>query len=123
MPKINIVTDHLVKHGKWTLADDGDGVVCSCCGTDYCNLIYNTDRFYFCPNCGARMDLGEDQPEIRYYFVSYFAKDGLFTKVLGNAVISISGEIANGDDIKAVECAIRERLNHKKVAVLNYAVI
>lgn len=47
-----------VRHGRWRLADDGDGVVCSCCGKDFCNLIYETDDFHYCFNCGAKMDGG-----------------------------------------------------------------
>lgn len=45
-----------VRHGRWSLAEDGDGVVCSCCGKDLCNLVYETDDFNYCPHCGARMD-------------------------------------------------------------------
>ena len=44
-----------VVHGKWEDADDGDGVVCSVCGEDFCTLYLKTERFYFCPNCGADM--------------------------------------------------------------------
>lgn len=45
-----------VVHGKWEEADDGDGVVCSICREDFCNLYLEVDRFKYCPNCGARMD-------------------------------------------------------------------
>lgn len=45
-----------VRHGRWEEADDGDGVVCSLCGTDFCTLINDTDTFLYCPNCGAKMD-------------------------------------------------------------------
>lgn len=44
-----------VKHGRWYLADDGDGVVCSECGEDFCNIYLEVDRFKYCPNCGAYM--------------------------------------------------------------------
>lgn len=44
-----------VKHGRWYLADDGDGVVCSECGEDFCNVYLEVDRFKYCPNCGAHM--------------------------------------------------------------------
>lgn len=44
-----------VRHGRWEEADDGDGVVCSLCGTDFCTLIHDTDNFLYCPNCGAKM--------------------------------------------------------------------
>ena len=45
-----------VRRGKWVEADDGDGVVCSVCGEDFCTIIHETDRFKYCPNCGCRMD-------------------------------------------------------------------
>lgn len=45
-----------VVHGRWILADDGDGDVCSVCGTDFCNIIYETENWNYCPNCGAKME-------------------------------------------------------------------
>ena len=45
-----------LKHGRWNEADDGDGVVCSVCGADFCTMINDTERFNYCPNCGAKMD-------------------------------------------------------------------
>ena len=44
-----------VNHGRWYLADDGDGLVCSECGEDFCNIYFEVDRFKYCPNCGAYM--------------------------------------------------------------------
>ena len=44
-----------VKHGRWYLADDGDGLVCSECGEDFCNIYLEVERFKHCPNCGAYM--------------------------------------------------------------------
>ena len=44
-----------VRHGRWYLADDGDGVVCSECGEDFCALLNEAMRFKYCPNCGAYM--------------------------------------------------------------------
>ena len=44
-----------IKHGRWYLADDGDGVVCSECGEDFCNIYLEVERFKYCPNCGAYM--------------------------------------------------------------------
>lgn len=43
------------KHGTWLEADDGDGVVCSVCRTDFCTLIFETDSFIYCPHCGAKL--------------------------------------------------------------------
>ena len=42
--------------GKWLLADDGDGKVCSICKTDFCDLVLPVLEWNFCPNCGAKMD-------------------------------------------------------------------
>lgn len=53
MPTLTL--DDLRPKGRWKLADDGDGVVCSECGTDFCILVYATDDFRFCPSCGADM--------------------------------------------------------------------
>ena len=47
-----------VVHGRWEEADDGDGVVCSVCREDFCTIYLETERFNYCPNCGARMDGG-----------------------------------------------------------------
>lgn len=44
-----------VKHGRWYLADDGDGLVCGECGQDFCVLLNEVMRFKYCPNCGAYM--------------------------------------------------------------------
>lgn len=56
-----LTLDDLRPKGRWELADDGDGVVCSECGTDFCSLVYATDDFHFCPSCGADMrEGGED---------------------------------------------------------------
>ena len=45
-----------VRHGRWEEASDGDGIVCPFCRTDFCTIIYNTEYFNYCPNCGAKMD-------------------------------------------------------------------
>lgn len=44
-----------VRHGRWEEANDGDGVVCSECRTDFCTMVHETEKFRFCPNCGACM--------------------------------------------------------------------
>ena len=48
-----------VRHGRWEEASDGGGIVCPFCRTDFCTLIYDTEYFNYCPNCGAKMDLEE----------------------------------------------------------------
>lgn len=55
---------HVQLEAKWQLASDGDGVVCSNCGEDFCNIIYEVEKFKFCPNCGASMswEKSNDQP-------------------------------------------------------------
>ena len=47
-----------VVHGRWEEASDGDGIVCRFCRTDFCTIIYDTEYFNYCPNCGAKMDGG-----------------------------------------------------------------
>ena len=49
-----------VRHGRWEEASDGDGIVCPFCRTDFCTIIYDTECFNYCPNCGAKMDEGID---------------------------------------------------------------
>jgi hypothetical protein len=49
-----------VVRGRWEEADDGDGVVCSVCREDFCTIYLETERFNYCPNCGARMKEGRD---------------------------------------------------------------
>lgn len=44
-----------VRHGRWEEASDGDGIVCSECRTDFCTMIHETEKFNYCPNCGALM--------------------------------------------------------------------
>ena len=51
----------LVRHGRWEEASDGDGIVCPFCRTDFCTIIYDTEYFNYCPNCGAKMDEKEDR--------------------------------------------------------------
>lgn len=48
-----------VVHGRWEDACDGAGAVCSVCRCDFCTIIYPTENFNYCPNCGARMRGGE----------------------------------------------------------------
>ena len=52
-----------VRHGRWEEASDGDGIVCPFCRTDFCTIIYDTEYFNYCPNCGAKMDetVGENK--------------------------------------------------------------
>ena len=52
-----------VRHGRWEEASDGDGIVCPFCRTDFCTIIYDTEYFNYCPNCGAKMDEKEDKHE------------------------------------------------------------
>ncbi len=58
----NLIENGVVmrEKGEWEEADDGDGVVCSVCREDFCVLVYETERFNFCPNCGADMRKGEN---------------------------------------------------------------
>ena len=55
MPAVDVAP---VRHGQWEEASDGDGIVCPFCRTDFCTIIYDTEYFNYCPNCGAKMDGG-----------------------------------------------------------------
>ena len=57
MPAANVAS---VRHGRSEEASDGDGIVCPFCRTDFCTIIYDTEHFNYCPNCGAKMDEGID---------------------------------------------------------------
>lgn len=50
------------KTGKW-MREDGEHVepdaICSACGFDW--MWSDRGYFKFCPNCGARMDGGQDE--------------------------------------------------------------
>lgn len=50
-----------VRHGEWLLRHIGAGHYweCSVCHTNPC--IYVTEHTKFCPNCGAKMDLEDEQ--------------------------------------------------------------
>lgn len=58
--------DELVRHGHWVMgnADDEDWygfrvIFCSECREDWCvdeGADVKLLKFYYCPNCGARMD-------------------------------------------------------------------
>lgn len=43
------------KELTWELASDGDGCICPVCKTDFCLLIYPTEMFKHCPNCGVKL--------------------------------------------------------------------
>ena len=50
--------ESLRPQGEWEDAEDGDGLVCPSCGVDFCVLANETERFNYCPNCGAKMKGG-----------------------------------------------------------------
>lgn len=39
---------------QWKEAEDGDGIVCPKCGTDFCTITNEIDKFNHCPYCGVR---------------------------------------------------------------------
>lgn len=55
LKKAPIIEAKPVVHGRWEEASDGDGIVCPFCRTDFCTIIYDTEYFNYCPNCGAKM--------------------------------------------------------------------
>lgn len=40
---------------KWLIAEDGDGIICPKCSTDYCTMMINMDKYNYCPNCGKHL--------------------------------------------------------------------
>lgn len=57
IPKVDVVP---VRHGHWVDCEDeySNYVRCSVCGDEYTNWEADCARTNFCPNCGAKMDLG-----------------------------------------------------------------
>ena len=63
IPKGIIVDVAPVRHGRWILEREPDGKPycfhCSVCDDDF-HYIGITVAYDYCPNCGAKMDGGED---------------------------------------------------------------
>ena len=63
IPKGIIVDVSPVRHGRWILEREPDGKPycfhCSVCDDDF-HYIGITVAYDYCPNCGAKMDGGED---------------------------------------------------------------
>ena len=55
-----------VRHGEWVVRGDGDNVpwMCSRCGKTTAHK-YKVMYGKYCPNCGCKMDLKEEQHELR----------------------------------------------------------
>lgn len=53
-----------VRHGKWTMVEDeyGDYARCSVCGDEFISWEGDCAITNYCPHCGAKMDLEDDQP-------------------------------------------------------------
>lgn len=44
-----------VRHGRWMITDTViENAVCSCCGKHFQSYY---EAYFYCPNCGAKMDL------------------------------------------------------------------
>ena len=61
-----------VRHGRWETNNDPEEIVkdfsCSVCEELLCDfdtfaLMPGENCFYYCPNCGAKMDGGNDEAE------------------------------------------------------------
>ena len=60
---LNLPTIEPVRHGKWELHEYQDGYYhteCSECGAVYDEMVYFLKKAHYCPNCGAKMDGGEE---------------------------------------------------------------
>lgn len=56
-----------VVHGRWNIINfcSGDTAICSVCGYEMLvnepgNGLHNVEDLHYCPNCGAKMDGGND---------------------------------------------------------------
>lgn len=43
-----------IRYGEWI--EDSDDVICTVCHEDFNMFDNDTERFKYCPNCGAKMD-------------------------------------------------------------------
>ena len=60
MPKGIIADVAPVRHGQWkTNSDRPDTLICSICKCGF--DMWKHDPHNYCPNCGAKMDGGEDE--------------------------------------------------------------
>lgn len=51
-----------VRHGRWNEVEHGEnGVLCECSTCKEWMLFYYGFDANFCPNCGAKMDGGQDE--------------------------------------------------------------
>lgn len=59
MPSADVTPVRYANHGRWKNYKDEH--TCSVCDYSFCDEWYSDDDVYnYCPNCGARMDEGND---------------------------------------------------------------
>lgn len=105
------------KHGRWTLASDGDGVVCSVCGTDFCTLVYHTDDFKFFPHCGAVMDEKPGKDEGKMNTIPYEQRKAVYEKAIKaygaeSQTWKFLEEVAELQDAICKRCFLRDSVEH-----------
>ena len=50
-----------VRHGRWEMSSDiPDCIICDRCCAAFDVWKADIERYHYCPNCGAKMDLKED---------------------------------------------------------------
>ena len=62
---MDVPTIDPVKHGRWNVWVDDENIsncicTCSVCGVVYCIEDFSYHEANYCPNCGAKMDGGEE---------------------------------------------------------------
>lgn len=65
------IETELVKHGKWEETSNVRKIgkcnipisKCSRCGFSFCDILNNNELYNYCPNCGAKMDGGENHDD------------------------------------------------------------
>lgn len=51
-----------VVHGRWGYSSDRpDTIICSCCDRAFDVWKHESKDFFYCPHCGAKMDLPEEK--------------------------------------------------------------
>lgn len=52
-----------VVHGRWGMhSDRPDTLICSICDHAFDVWKHDVERMHYCPNCGAKMDLEQEEP-------------------------------------------------------------
>lgn len=54
------VEAEFIEHSRWISLNNSSRKFCESCGVGFNILFYERNDYRFCPNCGAKMDGGEE---------------------------------------------------------------